>query len=364
MLDQISETTSSDLSADGSSELDITFALAQACFSKNDWEGVCHHLKRALELAPENPSSHLFFAYALFSLGDISKSIRHFELAILHEKNPQSIEDLKLQLFSTPHITLKGFFQGAHAPERQIFMSAAVDLIKSHPAPFRLLEIGSYAGSSLLTWANAAENFLDGECHITCVDPWGESGADLYNSNMTKTLISERAYQVFCHNASLNRENVRVTPMRGTSSDILPTFEPNSFNLIYIDGSHHYADVLHDIVESAKLLKSGGIICGDDLEFQHFQCEQEFVENNKTADFIKEPKSGELFHPGVTLAVAEYFGEVSNFAGFWAMQKSSNGFEKISLNEATGLRPPIWPREFHKRITAYFEDSDELGRLI
>jgi len=364
LLDQISETTSPDLSGDDGSELDITFALAQACFSKNDWEGVCHHLKRAIELAPENPSFHLFFAYALFSLGDISTSIRHFDLAILYEKNPQNIKDLKLQLFSTPHITLKGFFQGSHAPERHIFMSAAVDLIKSHPAPFRLLEIGSYAGSSLLSWANAAEKFLDGECHIVCIDPWGESGADLYNSNMTKTLKSERAYQVFCHNAALERENVRVTPMKGTSRDILPTFEPNGFNLIYIDGSHQYADVLHDIVESAKLLKSGGIICGDDLELQLFQCNRKFVENNTTTDFCKETKDGKPFHPGVTLAVAEYFGEVSNFAGFWAMQKTPNGFEKISFNQATGLRPPILPQEFHARVRAYFEDSDELGELI
>jgi predicted O-methyltransferase YrrM len=226
------------------------------------------------------------------------------------------------------------------------------------------LEIGSYAGSSLLTWSNAAENFLAGECHIVCVDPWGESGADLYNPTMKKNLESDRAYEVFCHNASLSRENVRVTPIRGSSHDILPTFKNNTFDLIYIDGSHQYADVLSDIVESAKLLKNGGIICGDDLELQLFQCDQEFVENNKTADFIKETKSGESFHPGVTLAVAEYFGDVSNFAGFWVMRKISDGFEKVSFSNATGLRPPIWPWEFHERITAYFEDSDELGRLL
>ncbi len=364
MLDQISDAGSSDVSADDSSELDITFALAQACFSKNDWEGVCHHLKRALVSAPENPSCHLFYACAVFNLGDISESTRHFDLAISLEKNPQSIKDLKTQLLSSPHIALRGFFQGSHAPERAIFMSAAVNLIKDYPRPLNLLEIGSYAGSSLLTWSNAAEKFLEGECHIICVDPWGESGADLYNPTMKNTLESERAYEVFSHNAELCRKMTQVTPIRGKSSDVLPTLEPDSFDLIYIDGSHQYADVLGDIVESVKLIKNRGIICGDDLELQLFQCEKEFVENNKTADFIKDPKSEIPFHPGVTLAVAEYFGEVSNFAGFWAMQKISDRFEKISLSKATGLRPPIWPRKFHERVTSYFENSDELGQII
>jgi len=240
-----------------------------------------------------------------------------------------------------------------------------MDLVSSPGEAFHILEIGSYAGSSLLTWANAAAKLLDEVCHIVCVDTWGDPGADLFFDidYVAKSLESQRVYQVFFHNASLCEENVQVTPIKGKSCDILPTLDGDRFDLIYIDGSHHFSDVLNDIVESTNLLKPEGIICGDDLELQLSQCDQRFVIENRDVDFVKYPKSSIEFHPVVTLAVADYFGDVSCFSGFWAMRHSSDGFEKISFEKATGVRPAHWPDHYQERITAYFDQSNELGQL-
>ena len=48
-------------------------------------------------------------------------------------------------------------------------------------------------------------------------------------------------------------------------------------------------------------------------------------------DLVKDPKTGRNFHPGVTLAVDEIFGEVSMWGGFWAMQRQGKGWKKFSL---------------------------------
>jgi len=81
------------------------------------------------------------------------------------------------------------------------------------------------------------------------------------------------------------------------------------------------------------------------------------------SDCIRDPRSRKSFHPGVTMAVGEVFGDVSCFCGFWAMRLTSNGYEEISFAEAKGVHlPDYWPHECHERTTKYFETSNELGQ--
>jgi predicted O-methyltransferase YrrM len=349
---------------------EVAFKWAQSSLQKNDWEKAVGLLRRAVELSPTVVTFNLALSLSLFMLGEISESAKNFAKTIeLDEKllnTPEyaNVSDFKQNLFNAPQNTLAGFLQGTNAPERQVFMSAALGSLTPLSETMHVLEIGSYAGSSMLTWSNAAEKLLDCRCEITCIDPWGDAGTDLYNDSMAENLKSKRTYEVFCHNAALSGDRVKITPIRGISNAILPALEDQKFDLIFIDGSHYYADVLADITECARLLKIGGIICGDDLELQLSQCDVESALKNKMSDFILDPKSNAYFHPGVTLSVGEYFGDVSYFSGFLAMWSTSTGYEKLSLRNARGVRPSHWPDEFQVRISAYFEKSTELGQLL
>ena len=66
-------------------------------------------------------------------------------------------------------------------------MSTAVDMIKQSETAIETLEIGEYAGSPMLTGSNAADKLLDSHCNITCIDPWGDFGAD-YSLNKWQKL--------------------------------------------------------------------------------------------------------------------------------------------------------------------------------
>jgi hypothetical protein len=182
---------------------------------------------------------------------------------------------------------------------------------------------------------------------------------------MANALKSDLAYEVFCHNAALTPQNVQITPIRGININILPKLKANKYDLVFIDGSHHYLDVLNNITKSERLLKLGGIICGDDLELQLKQYDHEFARMNMQSDYVRDPRSRKDFHPGVTMAVEEFFADVSCFSEFWAMRPTSTGYEKISFTEANGLHlPNHWPPESHQRIATYSETPNELGQLL
>lgn len=109
----------------------------------------------------------------------------------------------------------------------------------------QVLEIGSFEGRSAL-W------FLLNLCghpqsRLTCIDLFCE----LYELR-------------FDHNLRRSGCQGRLRKCKGYSQDWLLTFPPESFDLIYIDGSHRAADVLLDGTLSWKLLKSGGLLLFDD----------------------------------------------------------------------------------------------------
>lgn len=59
-----------------------------------------------------------------------------------------------------------------------------------------------------------------------------------------------------------------VKVIKGLSSEILPSYEDNFFDIIYIDGSHIYEDVKVDLENAYKKVKIGGWIAGHDYHPQ------------------------------------------------------------------------------------------------
>ena len=85
--------------------------------------------------------------------------------------------------------------------------------------------------------------------------------------------------QNFMHNLSLAGNRRRTRIVRGFSQQALRTLEINSFDIIYIDGSHEGSDVLADGVQAWELLKVGGVMIFDDYLLD----EEEYVVQPKKA---------------------------------------------------------------------------------
>lgn len=123
------------------------------------------------------------------------------------------------------------------------------DLARFAGAPnLRFLEIGSFEGYSAC-WL--LDNILThSSSHLVCIDTFEDECARfLYDLNISRTKASHR-----------------VTKRVGLSEDQLVKLEKNSFDFIYVDGSHQQVNVLQDGVLAWRLLKNGGLMTFDDYQ--------------------------------------------------------------------------------------------------
>ena len=107
------------------------------------------------------------------------------------------------------------------------------------------LEVGSFEGRSALWFL---ENILTGEnSTITCIDIWVGNYEKLFDDNI-------EAYG----------QPGKVIKIKGRSDQALRQLKTQTYDFIYIDGSHFAKDVLVDAVLAWDLLKPGGIMIFDD----------------------------------------------------------------------------------------------------
>jgi predicted O-methyltransferase YrrM len=204
------------------------------------------------------------------------------------------------------------------------FKPTADYICENFKEPIRILEIGSWAGASTISWAKAfisrGINF-----EITCIDHWMPYldltlNNNLHYINMDIAANSNIIYNIFQHNIKCEVVEKNVKVVIGSSKYILPGLNKEFYHLIYIDGSHNYNDVLSDLRFSKELIIPGGVICGDDLESQFSELnsqEIELLNDSMNKDFYQT----ETFscHPGVTKAVFDELGEVQSWDGYWGV---------------------------------------------
>ena len=221
-------------------------------------------------------------------------------------------------------------------PVRHAYMQALVEQESARigDRPYRILEIGSWAGGSAITWASAVQTSYAGRGCVVCVDPWECYVDNLVHHGQVYQAMHEALnrgdiFKLFLHNIRASGYHPLVKVMRGRASDILPLLKPETFDLVFVDGAHDYAGVSADLKNTPPLIREGGIICGDDLELQLAAIDVHYAEDNAAIDYVCDPKTGKWYHPGVTLAVAESLGEVSVWEGFWAMRKTGPTWSRI-----------------------------------
>jgi predicted O-methyltransferase YrrM len=254
------------------------------------------------------------------------------------------------------------------APVRHVFMIATIWYLKKKCGrdTVSILEIGSWFGASALSWAQGINLYYSGKGFITCVDAWAPFfNATLdkdvhYAKDMDALLESDIAYEIFMHNMKTLPKSITVQHFRGQSENLLPQLRSDVYDVVFIDANHTFDLALRDIINSQRLVKDGGIICGDDLNLQLHECDRTFVEQHADRDTAIDPTSGRKCHPGVTLAVANVLGKVSAWAGFWAMQKNGNSWNKVDLKGMPVIYPEHFPQEALQRAREHFHDVEHL----
>lgn len=144
------------------------------------------------------------------------------------------------------------------------------------------LEIGCFEGRATV-WL--LENILTGKnSRIICVDTF--EGSEEHK--VLAPVDFKNTEQVFRENIDPWFKQDRVFISKMSSQDFLHfvarpiaamayhsvhdcKFDHGAFNFIYIDGSHHAADVLADAVLSWRLLKRGGIMIFDDYMWDAYK---------------------------------------------------------------------------------------------
>jgi predicted O-methyltransferase YrrM len=110
------------------------------------------------------------------------------------------------------------------------------------------LEIGAYEGRSVI-WM--LENILTNRTsHVNAVDIFYGDYEARYRRNIERTGAADR-----------------VTTIKGPSQVEARKLPLESFDIVYIDGSHAAADVLEDAVLCWRLLKPGGLMVFDDYRW-------------------------------------------------------------------------------------------------
>lgn len=251
------------------------------------------------------------------------------------------------------------------APVRHFFMVETVrKLVREHKRDLpRMLEIGSFFGASTLSWAYGIELYAK-KGEITCVDSWepcyNEANSDLSNpiyEEANELLKSEIVYEIFKYNISKLPPDISAIQIKGRSDIVLPQLRESFFDIVYIDGSHSYPEIKNDILNAVPMIRSGGFICGDDLNIQLHECSLEHVKENAAKDLVKYPGSEINYHPGVTLAVGEVLGEVSCYGGFWIMRKiSDNRWEKVDFKGMKYVALPHFSSDLMDDAGKHFAD--------
>ncbi len=252
---------------------------------------------------------------------------------------------------------------GTESVMRHLWLTGAVSLEAKKKTRLRILEVGSWMGASMLTWAFSLDRYMPEGGEIFCVDTWRPYLAEAETAAQGHYRVMDRAasigltYEIFCHNASCVPDKVRVNHLRGLSKDMLPLLRDASFDIVYIDGSHHYPDVVTDLAEGRRLVREGGLLCEDDLERERGDVDESVLRSNLERDTAIDPASGRVFHPGVTLAVAEMIGRVSAYTGFWVVRREGTRFAPVDLSGGEVVIPDHFTGSAREMLVQWMHSS-------
>ena len=188
--------------------------------------------------------------------------------------------------------------------------------IISELKPNIILELGSYKGKSAIQFANICKK-LNLNTKIYCVDTWLGSAEHAESKDLMKVNGWPTMFYQFLANVMHTGHQDCIIPMPiDTMSNYRSMKESNvKVPLIYIDAGHFYESVYSDIKYYWEVLEDGGIMFGDDYEWE-----------------------------GVSAAVKDFFGDKVSiipsdqssscrFGENWMIQKSKHEVTIVPSNQ-------------------------------
>lgn len=132
--------------------------------------------------------------------------------------------------------------------------------IPIYDKPIQYLEIGVLHGVNTVHISQTYCKHIDSQIH--CVDPWED-----YTEYIEYKGQQSQNYNNFIWNITNTGTPEKFVIHRGYSETIVPTFEDNFFDLVFIDGNHETEYVYKDGVMSLSKTKPGGYIVFDDYDW-------------------------------------------------------------------------------------------------
>jgi len=196
----------------------------------------------------------------------------HQEVVVFKEDISTKIEQTKQIAFSYMQ-SLEGWCTRNKA-------SILIDLIYML-RPTTVVEIGVWGGKSLIPMAYAMKSLNQGSCYG--IDPWdnqasivGMEGANydwwekVDHEGILNGLISKIAlYQLF----------PQITLIRSTSQNAAPI---ENIDMIHIDGNHSEESSMFDVNKWVPLVRKGGIVIFDDVDWPSNAKAVEWLDTNCT----------------------------------------------------------------------------------
>ena len=240
--------------------------LANTLFIQHDLDGAIENFEKALSVEVGVTAAQR--AKLLFNLGvmhhkkgDRQQATDYYQKALKLDPN-LALAQLELQRLNyEATVQAKGydFTQDWFSRNLLIWQEYLQEFVGQ--ANLNVLEIGSWEGRSAC-WL--LEHVLtDPTAEITCIDTFQGS---LENQSLNPQDLQSLEARFDANMAKTGAAN-QVKKLVGNSAEILRSLPLNTYDLIYIDGSHVACDVLIDTVLSWGLLKLNGIMIFDDYDF-------------------------------------------------------------------------------------------------
>lgn len=141
--------------------------------------------------------------------------------------------------------------------------------IRRLPENSSIVEIGVWSGRSALAMAVACRG---SNKRVFAVDPWRDY-------NQANIMVSDRlsewgfnsfeeVYETFLLNCRRFELEPWIVPIRSTSIEVAGVWSHGPVSMVFIDANHDYDAVINDVNAWLPLIKPGGLICGDDWNWE------------------------------------------------------------------------------------------------